>query len=54
VLLDVRLYEELVDEVAHLRDLAAAETQLDAGMVVPHEGSRRVSGSNSLSGFNRR
>jgi prevent-host-death family protein len=37
VLLDVGLYEELMDEVALLRDLAVAEAQIDAGMVVPHE-----------------
>ncbi len=37
VLLDVELYEDLVEEVALLRDLCAAEAQLDAGMVVPHE-----------------
>jgi len=37
VLLDVELYEQLVEEVALLRDLATAEAQLDAGMGVPHE-----------------
>ncbi len=37
VLLDVELYEQLVEEVALLRDLAVAEAQLDAGMLVPHE-----------------
>ena len=37
VLLDVELYEQLVDEVALLRDVAAAEAQIEAGMVVPHE-----------------
>jgi antitoxin YefM len=37
VLLDVELYEDLVEEVALLRDLCAAEAQLDAGMVVAHE-----------------
>jgi len=37
VLLDVELYESLVEEVALLRDLRTAEAQLDAGMVVPHE-----------------
>lgn len=37
VLLDVGLYEALVDEVALLRDLATAEAQLDAGMVVTPE-----------------
>ena len=37
VLLDVELYEQLVEEVALLRDLAVAEAQLDAGMLVPHD-----------------
>jgi prevent-host-death family protein len=37
VLLDVEFYESLVEEVALLRDLATAEAQLDAGLVVPHE-----------------
>jgi prevent-host-death family protein len=37
VLLDVEYYESLVEEVALLRDLATAEAQLDAGLVVPHE-----------------
>ena len=37
VLLDVELYESLVEEVALLRDLRTAEAQLDTGMVVPHE-----------------
>ncbi|HEY5386840.1 MAG TPA: type II toxin-antitoxin system Phd/YefM family antitoxin, partial [Thermoleophilia bacterium] len=37
VLLDVEFYENLVEEVALLRDLRTAEAQLDAGVVVPHE-----------------
>jgi prevent-host-death family protein len=37
VLLDVGLYESLVEEVALARDVRAAEEQLDAGMAVPHE-----------------
>lgn len=37
VLLDVELYEQLVEEIALLRDVATAEAQIDAGMVVPHE-----------------
>jgi prevent-host-death family protein len=37
VLLDVELYEQLVEEVALLRDVATAEAQIEAGMVVPHE-----------------
>lgn len=37
VLLDVGVYESLIDEVAALRDIGAAEQQLDAGMGIPHE-----------------
>lgn len=37
VLLDVGLYESLVEEVALARDVRAAEDQLAAGMAVPHE-----------------
>jgi len=37
VLLDVGVYESLVDEVAVIRDIGAAEAQLDAGMGIPHE-----------------
>ena len=37
VLLDVGVYESLVDEVAAIRDIGAAEAQLDAGMGIPHE-----------------
>jgi len=37
VLLDVDVYESLVDEVAVIRDLRVAEAQLDAGMGIPHE-----------------
>jgi antitoxin YefM len=37
VLLDVEVYEALVDEVAVIRDMRTAEGQLDAGMGVPHE-----------------
>jgi antitoxin YefM len=37
VLLDVGVYEDLVDEVAVIRDIRAAEEQLDAGMGIPHE-----------------
>jgi antitoxin YefM len=37
VLLDVGVYEDLVDEVAVIRDIRAAEEQLDAGMGNPHE-----------------
>ena len=37
VLLDVGVYESLVDELAVIRDIGAAEAQLDAGMGIPHE-----------------
>ena len=37
VLLDVGVYEALVDEVAVIRDVHDAEAQLDAGMGIPHE-----------------
>jgi antitoxin YefM len=37
VLLDVDLYESLVEEVALARDVRVAEAQLDAGMGIPHE-----------------
>ena len=37
VLLDVDVYESLVDEVAVIRDIRTAEAQLDAGMGIPHE-----------------
>ena len=37
MLLDVGVYESLVDEVAVIRDIGAAEAQLDAGMGIPHE-----------------
>jgi prevent-host-death family protein len=37
VLLSVDVYEDLVDEVAVIRDIRTAEAQLDAGMGIPHE-----------------
>jgi antitoxin YefM len=37
VLLNVDVYEDLVDEVAVIRDIRTAEAQLDAGMGIPHE-----------------
>ncbi|MDZ4063356.1 MAG: type II toxin-antitoxin system Phd/YefM family antitoxin [Coriobacteriia bacterium] len=37
VLLDVAVYEGLLDEIELLRDLAIAEAQIAAGQVVPHE-----------------
>ena len=37
VLLDVGVYESLIDEVAVIRDIRTAEAQLDAGMGIPHE-----------------
>jgi len=36
VLLDVGVYEALLDEIAVIRDVHAAEAQLDAGMGIPH------------------
>jgi antitoxin YefM len=36
VLLDVEVYESLMEEVAVARDIRTAETQLDAGMGIPH------------------
>lgn len=40
VLLDVRQYERLRDELDLLRDVRAAEEQLSAGQGVPHEVAR--------------
>jgi prevent-host-death family protein len=37
VLLDVDVYESLMDELAVLRDVSTAEQQLDAGMGIPHD-----------------
>jgi hypothetical protein len=37
VLLDVGVYEQLIDEVAVIRELRIAESQLDAGMGIPHD-----------------
>ena len=37
VLLDVDVYEALIDEVALIRDVRTAEAQLDAGMGILHE-----------------
>ena len=34
---NVDVYENLVDEVAVIRDIRTAEAQLDAGMGIPHE-----------------
>ncbi|MBK7594766.1 MAG: type II toxin-antitoxin system Phd/YefM family antitoxin [Gemmatimonadetes bacterium] len=36
VLLDVGVYEALLDEVALLRDIRTAEGQIEAGKVAPH------------------
>ncbi|MBK6496240.1 MAG: type II toxin-antitoxin system Phd/YefM family antitoxin [Gemmatimonadetes bacterium] len=36
VLLDVGVYEDLLDEVALLRDVRTAEGQIEAGKVAPH------------------
>jgi len=41
VLLDVEVYERLIEEVAIIRDLRASEAQLDAGMGIPHEDVER-------------
>jgi antitoxin YefM len=37
VLLDVEAYEALVDEVALTRAVRTGESQLDAGMGIPHD-----------------
>lgn len=37
VLLDVGVYESLLEELSLLRDVRTAESQLDAGMGIPHE-----------------
>lgn len=37
VLLSIDAYEDLVEEVAVIRDIRTAEAQLDAGMGIPHE-----------------
>ena len=41
VLLNVEVYESLIEEVAIIRDLRASEAQLDAGMGIPHEDVER-------------
>jgi len=41
VLLDVEVYESLIDELAVLRDVRTAEQQLDAGMGIPHDDVER-------------
>ena len=41
VLLDVDVYESLIDEVAVMRNVHTAEKQLDAGMGIPHEAVER-------------
>jgi antitoxin YefM len=37
VLLDPRVYEDLIDEIELLRDLSISEAQIAAGQVIPHE-----------------
>ena len=37
VLLDVGVYEGLLDEIALLRDVRTAEAQIAAGEAIPHE-----------------
>lgn len=41
VLLDVGVYEDLLDEVALLRDIRTAEGQIEAGKVAPHSAVAR-------------
>ena len=36
VLMDVGVYEDLLDEVALLRDIRTAEAQIEAGQITPH------------------
>ncbi len=37
VLLDVEVYEELLDEIEMLKHLAISEAQISAGQVIPHD-----------------
>jgi antitoxin YefM len=37
ILLDVDVYEGMIDELELLRDLSIAEAQIAAGQVIPHE-----------------
>ena len=37
VLLDVDVYEEMVDELEFMRNLQVAESQIAAGQAIPHE-----------------
>lgn len=37
VLLDVDVYESLIDEVEFLRDLRTSEAQIVAGQTIPHD-----------------
>ena len=37
VLLDVGVYEGMIDELEFMRDLRVAEAQIAAGKVIPHE-----------------
>ena len=37
VVLDVEAYEALIEEVAVIRDIRTAESQLDAGLGIPQE-----------------
>ena len=49
VLLDVAVYEGLLDEIELLRDLRVAEDQITAGKVIPHsEVVRRMRAKYSL------
>jgi antitoxin YefM len=43
ILLDVEVYEGMLDEITFLRDLRVSEDQIAAGQVVPHaEAARRM------------
>jgi prevent-host-death family protein len=42
VLLDVGVYEDLLDELALLREVRTAEAQIAAGDVIPHEAVERT------------
>jgi prevent-host-death family protein len=37
VLLDVEVYESLIDEIELLRNLQVAEAQIEAGQTIPHD-----------------
>ena len=41
VLMDVGVYEELMDRLELLQDVQTAESQLDQGLAVPHAKARK-------------